>query len=78
MIWSGALGHLHLAVLRAGHMGIRRCLHNGFLEGIMKVARCQVRDRLAVSFVLVSGIVLAWHKSSFTGIEGHLAVGGRQ
>jgi hypothetical protein len=44
---------------------------------IMKVARCPVRDRLTVSFVLASGIVLAWHKSSFTGIERHLAVGGR-
>ena len=33
--------------------------------------------RLTDSFVLASGIVLAWHKSSFTGIEGHLAVGAR-
>jgi hypothetical protein len=48
------------------------------MEEVITLRECPLRDRLTVSFVLASGIVLAWHKSSFTGIEGHLAVGGRQ
>jgi len=64
--------------LRAGYTRIGEvsvCM--GFFAAGERAIGVAVGDRLTVSFVLASGIVLAWHKSSFTGIERHLAVGGR-